>query len=183
MKLVKILNYSVVALAVFAITACSTTSKVKGSSLGANGLDDQSAQSYALKQNSGYTGQIRRNQDGEIMNSLTAPSDQTYYFAFDSNVLKLSDNDAVIAQANYLSAHPDVKVRLEGNTDNRGSREYNVGLGWRRDQSIAKLLEQHGVLASQIQMVSYGKEHPSVMGNNDYAWKLNRRVNLVYEAK
>ena len=88
---------------------------------------------------------------------------------------------ALMLQANYLVANPKATVRLEGNTDERGSREYNIGLGWRRDQSVARLLEQQGVSPDQIKMVSYGKERPVAFGHNEAAWKLNRTVNLVYE--
>ena len=59
--------------------------------------------------------------------------------------------------------------------------EYNIGLGWRRDQTVARILEQQGVKPSQIDMVSFGKEKPAVMGDNEQAWSLNRRVELVYE--
>lgn len=142
---------------------------------------DTDAQSYGAQQNAGYTGGVKRNEYGQIVNPMTAPTNQTYYFDYDSNALNSSDNQAVNIQADYLAAHPKAKIRLEGNTDNRGSREYNVGLGWRRDQSVAKVLEQHGVSADQIEMVSYGKEHPVANGNDENAWRLNRRVELVYK--
>ena len=85
-------------------------------------------------------------------------------------------------QANYLASHPNAKIRLEGNTDDRGTQEYNIGLGWRRDQSVARILQQQGVSPKQIQMVSYGKLRPAVPGENEKAWGLNRRVNMVYKA-
>ena len=59
-------------------------------------------------------------------------------------------------QSDYLVTHPNIKIRLEGNADARGSREYNIGLGWRRDQTVARLLEQQGVKPTQIDMVSFG---------------------------
>ena len=71
---------------------------------------------------------------------------------------------------------------MEGNTDDRGSREYNVGLGWRRAQAVQRYFVQQGVAVNQIQMLSFGKEHPAVVGDNDHAWSLNRRVNLIYKA-
>ncbi len=117
------------------------------------------------------------------MISQVGPTNQTYYFDFNSTQLSDEDLQSMKGQANYLTSHPKVKIRLEGNTDNRGSREYNVGLGWRRDQAVAQVLEQQGVQPSQIEMISYGKEHPAVAENNERAWRLNRRVNLVYEGK
>lgn len=139
-------------------------------------------EAYALQQNPVFSGEIKRNPNGEIINPLVAPANQTYYFAFDSNAVKSSDYEAILVQAKYLAAHPEVKIRLEGNTDSRGSREYNIALGWRRDQAVEKVLEQYGVSANQINMVSYGKERPALDENNNEAWALNRRVNLVYEA-
>ena len=120
---------------------------------------------------------------GQHINALRAPADQTYYFDFDSNAVHAADTRAMAIQANYLASHPRARIRLEGNTDNRGSREYNVGLGWRRAQSVQHFLLERGVRPAQIQMMSYGKEHPAVSGNTPTAWRLNRRVNLVYKVK
>lgn len=118
-----------------------------------------------------------------VSNSTKAPQNQTYYFSFNSSGLsRQADMAAVVAQANYLASHSEARIRLEGNTDDRGSREYNIGLGWRRDQTVERILLQHGAAKSQVKMVSYGKERPAVFGSNEGAWRLNRRVNLVYEA-
>lgn len=181
MKAVHYFKYVVVGIAAFGLVACTTPK----SKMAMDGMDQEQgtdAQSYALNQHSGYTGQVQRRENGEIINPLTAPANQTYYFMFNENAVKPSDYKAIQIQAAYLAAHPNAKIRLEGNADNRGSREYNIGLGWRRDQAVAKILEQNGVLPSQIDMVSYGKERPAVLGNTEYAWRLNRRVNLFYEA-
>lgn len=140
------------------------------------------AQSYAMQGQRAYQGQPQKGPDGEIINPLGAPASQTYYFGFNQSIVRPVDDKAVSIQANYLATHPTARVRLEGNTDNRGSREYNVGLGWRRDQAVARLFEQEGVAPKQIRMLSYGKEHPAIIGNTEGAWKLNRRVHLVYEA-
>ena len=140
------------------------------------------AQAYALAEGKGYQGQLKKDSEGRIISPLVAPANQTYYFDFDSTQLRSVDLGAIRIQANYLATHFTAKVLLEGNTDNRGSREYNIGLGWRRDQAVARILEQEGVAPKQIDMVSYGKERPAIMGNNENAWRLNRRVNLIYEA-
>lgn len=141
------------------------------------------AKNYAFQGNSRYTDQVERNPYGGVKNALVAPANQTYYFDLDSNIIATDDYEALAIQANYLASHPKAKIRLEGNTDNRGSREYNIALGWRRDQSVEKFLEQHGVMRSQIEEVSYGKERPAVEGNSEDAWHLNRRVELKYEVK
>jgi peptidoglycan-associated lipoprotein len=71
-------------------------------------------------------------------------------------------------------------VRLEGNTDERGSREYNIGLGERRAQSVRRALTLQGVTDAQITTVSYGEERPAVTGHTEEAWGRNRRVDIVY---
>jgi len=146
--------------------------------VGANTGNTGSAQSYAANTGASY----QQNAQGFKINAMQAPANQTYYFGFDQSTMRPQDLRALLVQAHYLSLHPNTKVRLEGNTDNRGSREYNVALGWRRDQAVARILEQQGVTPAQLDMISYGKERPAVVGNSQNAWALNRRVNLIYEA-
>ena len=141
------------------------------------------AQTYGLGQSASMGSSQAANGMARNVNRMVAPSDQTYYFAFDSNAVDPQYYAYVRLQADYLVAHPGARVRLQGNTDNRGSREYNIGLGWRRDQSVEQIMRQEGVPSSQIVMVSYGKEKPAVWGDSEAAWALNRRVNLVYEEK
>lgn len=119
----------------------------------------------------------------KIINAMVAPADQTYYFDYNASGMDTKDYPALKIQADYLITHPTARVRLEGNTDSRGSREYNITLGWRRDKSVDAQLLQYGVAPAQIVMVSYGKEKPAVDGIGAQVWALNRRVNLVYEAK
>ncbi len=174
MKMVKVMQLVGMSAAVALLSAC-THSKVAS--------DSSDTSAYGTGGDNGYQTTGTEGATGMHVNSLTAPSNQTYYFDFDSNTVHSSDSKAMTIQANYLAAHPKATIRLEGNTDNRGSREYNVGLGWRRDQAVARYFEQHGVSAQQIQMVSYGKEHPVAFGNSANAWSLNRRVDLVYKTK
>lgn len=166
---------------VLGLTACKNYTALTGAGTAATGIRD-SGRTYALVAQSSYHSQAVMNPRDRIINPLIAPTNQTYYFNFDSMTVRSIDLQAIHIQANYLIIHPKAKVRLEGNADNRGSREYNIGLGWRRDQAIVRILEQEGVAPSQLDVVSYGKEHPAVLGNNEYAWQLNRRVNLIYEA-
>jgi peptidoglycan-associated lipoprotein len=142
---------------------------------------DASGQTYGTGSGGDMSGS--NNVNGMVQNRMVAPSNQTYYFDFDQNTVLNSDMPYIKQQADYIATHPNAKVRLEGNTDDRGSREYNIGLGWRRDQAVARVMQLEGVKPSQIAMVSFGKEKPAVDGDNEQAWRLNRRVNLVYEAK
>ncbi len=184
MKLSVFAKQALLAISVLGLAACShDKAKQSASPYGKSAnAAEQGAQAYAANMNAQYGKKARRKSDGELINALKAPMNQTYYFDFNSNNVHDSDYQALTVQAIYLANHPNAKVRLEGNADNRGSREYNIALGWRRDQSVEALLEQQGVLKKQIDKMSYGKERPAVFGNNEYAWKLNRRVNLIYEA-
>ncbi|HUN26616.1 MAG TPA: peptidoglycan-associated lipoprotein Pal [Steroidobacteraceae bacterium] len=102
------------------------------------------------------------------------------YFDFDSSEIKGEGVDIVAAHAKYLAAHPTLHVRLEGNTDERGSREYNIGLGERRAQSVRQAMLLQGVSDAQITTVSYGAERPVDPGHDEAAWAKNRRVDIVY---
>jgi len=102
------------------------------------------------------------------------------YFDFDSAEIKGQGTDVVAAHAKYLASHARVRVRLEGHTDERGSREYNIGLGERRAQSVRRALLLQGAADAQISTVSYGEERPAVPGHDEAAWAKNRRVEIVY---
>lgn len=107
-------------------------------------------------------------------------STRIIYFAFDSDEIQSKYQDAIKAHAHYLAKHSKVHLRLEGNTDERGTREYNVALGERRAESVKKALELYGAKAGQITTISYGEERPAVLGHNKEAYAKNRRVELIY---
>jgi peptidoglycan-associated lipoprotein len=102
------------------------------------------------------------------------------YFDFDSSEIKGEGTDIVGAHAKYLANNPTARVRLEGHTDDRGSREYNIGLGERRAQSVRRALLLQGATEAQLSTVSYGAERPAVAGHDETAWAKNRRVEVVY---
>ncbi len=102
------------------------------------------------------------------------------YFDFDKSEIKPEFADVIAAHARNLTAHPNLRIRLEGNTDDRGTREYNIGLGERRAQAVRRALMLQGVTETQITTVSFGAERPAVQGDDEAAWAQNRRVNLVY---
>lgn len=178
MKLNKVAKLVVVVMAASSLLLLASCSKKPSANSESSGSGAEGSQTYGMNSGNGYG-----ENNGFHVNSLKAPSNQTYYFDLNSSDVHQSDMKALLIQSNYIAAHSGAKVRLEGNTDNRGSREYNIGLGWRRDQSVARVMEQQGVNAKQIQMVSYGKENPAVPGNNEHAWALNRRVNFIYKQK
>jgi len=102
------------------------------------------------------------------------------YFDFDKSDIKPEFAPIVQAHAKYLVAHPGAKLKLEGNTDERGTREYNIGLGERRAQAVRRALMLLGVQETQLTTVSFGAERPAVEGDDEAAWAKNRRVELVY---
>jgi peptidoglycan-associated lipoprotein len=108
-------------------------------------------------------------------------SRRVIYFDYDSAEIAPADEDTLLAHAAYLAANPAQYVTLEGHTDERGSREYNVALGDRRALSVQRILELNGVGGSQVSVVSYGEEKPAAEGHSEAAWRLNRRVEIVYQ--
>jgi len=102
------------------------------------------------------------------------------YFDFDSSEIKGEGPGVVAAHSRYLAANATVRVRLEGHTDERGSREYNIGLGERRAQAVRRALLLQGATETQLSTVSYGAERPAAAGSNEAAWAQNRRVEIVY---
>jgi peptidoglycan-associated lipoprotein len=102
------------------------------------------------------------------------------YFDFDKSEIKPEYAGIVTAAAHNLTANPKLKMKLEGNTDQRGTREYNIGLGERRAQAVRRALMLQGVAESQVTTVSFGSERPAAEGDDEAAWSKNRRVEVVY---
>jgi len=107
-------------------------------------------------------------------------SKRIVYFDFDKSDIRADSQSVVAAHAQYLSKNPSQKVRLEGHADERGSREYNIGLGERRAQAVRRALLLQGVAEAQLTTVSYGEERPASAGSDEQAYAQNRRVEIVY---
>ena len=105
------------------------------------------------------------------------------YFDFDKDEVKPEFQQIMQCHAKYLQDRPTAQMRLEGNTDERGTREYNLGLGERRGNAVSSALQANGGSASQISVISYGKEKPVCREHNEDCWSKNRRVNIVYTAE
>jgi peptidoglycan-associated lipoprotein len=105
------------------------------------------------------------------------------YFDFDQDTIKPEFQAAMACHAKYLRDRPSARISLEGNTDERGSREYNMGLGERRGNAVSSALQANGGGASQLNVVSYGEERPTCTESNEDCWGKNRRVEIVYTAK
>jgi peptidoglycan-associated lipoprotein len=108
-------------------------------------------------------------------------SKRTIYFEYDSSLVLEEFIVVLEAHANYLMSNPNQHITLEGHSDERGTREYNIALGEQRAKAVFKMLQLIGVMENQIDIVSYGEEKPAVQGHDDHALSLNRRVEIVYK--
>lgn len=105
---------------------------------------------------------------------------RSVYYALDAYAVEDADKPIVQAHAKYLSEHPNRKVRLEGNADERGSNEYNLALGQRRADGVKKMLILGGAKDAQIEASSYGEEKPKASGHDEASWSQNRRTDINY---
>ena len=102
------------------------------------------------------------------------------YFNFDRSEILPEFRDLLVAHGEYLSANGGARLRLEGHADERGTRDYNIGLGERRAQAVRRVFLLQGASSDQMGTVSYGEERPAVIGSNEESYQLNRRVEMVY---
>ena len=115
-------------------------------------------------------------------NSLIS-TQRSVYFDFDQFVVRASDASVLARQGQYLASKPNVVVRLEGHADERGGREYNLALGQKRAEAVARALKVYGVSDKQAEPVSFGSEKPRAEGHDEAAWSQNRRVDIAYPNK
>lgn len=126
-----------------------------------------------IQGNGGFVGDPLQDPD-----SLLAK--RVVYFDFDKSEIKSETREIIEAHAQYLSANPSVRIVVEGHCDERGTREYNLGLGERRGKAVQQVMSLLGVSSSQVEVVSYGEERPAAMGHEEDAWAMNRRVEFLY---
>jgi len=155
---------------------------VEDRSPGATGTQSQGVESK------GVTGvDLTGGQKGAGSNPLTDPSNvlskRSIYYDFDKFDVKDEYKPIIEAHAAYLRDHPDTKVLIQGNTDERGSREYNVALGQRRADGVKKLLLLLGAKEDQVEAVSLGEEKPKAQGTDEEAYAQNRRCDILYKGE
>ncbi|VTU20077.1 Peptidoglycan-associated lipoprotein precursor [Variovorax sp. SRS16] len=102
------------------------------------------------------------------------------YFDFDSYTIKPEFQQLIDAHARFLKANPQRHVSIEGHTDERGGREYNLALGQKRSEAVRRALDLLGVSDNQVEAVSFGKEKPAVQGTGEEVWAQNRRAEISY---
>ena len=122
-----------------------------------------------------------------VGNPLTDPNNilsrRSVYFDYDSNVVKDEFRNLIQAHTKYLIDNTNARVRLEGNTDERGSREYNLALGQRRADAVKKIMVVLGVPEARLETIGFGEEKPKALGHDESAWSQNRRTDIVYQGE
>jgi len=111
---------------------------------------------------------------------VPAPQARSVYFDLDRYTVRTDGQPVVRAHSEFLNKNRNQHVLLQGNTDERGTAEYNLALGQRRSEAVKNAMSALGVNTSQIEAVSFGKEKPKAIGSNEAAWAENRRVDFVY---
>jgi peptidoglycan-associated lipoprotein len=174
MKLTHALSVAVLA---FAVAACTKPTTTKPSEPAAP-TQEEGATTSGIAQPSTPSGTSTLTAQQQALAQIKAKN--VVYFDYDSSEIPQEYLSVVSANAAYLVKYPTARVRIEGNTDERGSREYNIGLGERRAQVVRKALLAQGVADAQLTTVSYGEERPAVEGHDEAAYAQNRRVEFVY---
>ncbi|NNC22956.1 peptidoglycan-associated lipoprotein Pal [Salinisphaera sp. USBA-960] len=183
-----VLKTGLVAAAITALAGCAS-----GGGPGPSGGADQnpagsgqaaSGQSHAQGQGDKTVARGLRGIPSEDRAKFKDPdsplSTRTLYFKFDRSSVKSKYAKVIRAHAQYLAKHPEVHMRVEGHTDPRGTREYNIALGSRRAKSVTQALTMSNAKSSQISTLSFGEERPAVMGDTKSDYAKDRRVVLVY---
>lgn len=160
--------------------ACATLA-LAAVATGCSSTGDKNANgsAEAVKPTTTSQGSAAAAPSGKTSVTTPASTQSIVYFDFDSSDLKPESQVVVAAWAKYLTANPTAKAQLQGNTDERGTREYNLALGERRSAAVSSALQSAGVAASQVELTSNGEEKPVALGHDEASWSQNRRVEIV----
>jgi len=172
-------NLAVVVLATLAITACSTVSKVTTAETPSQEATANNGQPPGAETSTIRSADV---DSSNLAAQLDEMNRQSVYFDFGDTVIKPEYRELIQKQAEFMKAHANAVVTLEGNADERGSSEYNLALGDRRANAVRNALELIGVPDSQIKTVSLGEEHPRLTCHEEQCWKENRRTDFVGKA-
>ncbi|NMP32615.1 peptidoglycan-associated lipoprotein Pal [Thalassotalea sp. M1531] len=183
MRLNKVMKSLAVALPLFVLGACSSSSDTDGQSQ----VDTNAAAEAAAQQEAERNAQaLAAKREAEIIEQQKQAemdklrSEHIVYFDFDVSTLSGQFSAMLDAHAKFLNENSSVKVLIEGHADERGTPEYNIALGERRAKAVVTYLENMGVSPSQLSVVSYGEEKPMVKDRTEAAFAKNRRAVLVY---
>lgn len=164
-----------------ALSGCGLFGKKDSRSTGAgpNDVIGYNGTNGAPQNGTGNPVEVGGNTGGRFDAAAAGVSGTTVYFEFDSYALNSAGMSLASEFGKYLSANPAARLRLEGHADERGTREYNIGLGERRARAVQEALVNSGASASQLSILSYGEERPVNPEHTEDAWAQNRRVEIV----
>ena len=163
---------------VLALSACSGKKVKPGAGSGGEAIGGDSAQTSGANSDSASSGGLGGSGASGPPGALG--SQRVIYFEFDSSEIRSEFVDVIAAHGRFLAGNASIRVRLEGHSDERGTREYNIGLAERRAQTVKRALGLQGVQDAQVATVSYGEERPAAVGSDENAYSKNRRVEIVY---
>ncbi|MCL6556375.1 MAG: peptidoglycan-associated lipoprotein Pal [Burkholderiales bacterium] len=146
-------------------------------------VEDRAAQPAAKAEGSATPLAPAASQVNPLRDPNNILSKRSIYFDYDSDAIKPEYKPLIEAHAKYLTEHRSAKVFLQGNADERGSREYNLALGQRRADAVRKMMSVLGVDEKQMESVSFGEEKPRATCHDESCWSQNRRVDIVYEGE
>jgi peptidoglycan-associated lipoprotein len=153
--------------------AAETPKNTTTETVSTQGTDDGSVSTVTNSNSSSLDG-MSESELAQLLNQ------KEFFFAYDSFTVDSKSEMAILAHARFLNKTPSASVRLEGHTDERGTREYNLALGERRAKSVSQILLGGGARSSQIEVITYGEEKPKAQGTDEGAYAQNRRVDIEY---
>jgi len=164
------------------LAACASTPKTDSSQVS---QPKEAANSSTATANTGVIGKndpvsSASSESSNFAAEMQALQNQSVYFDFDRYIVKPEFRDVIQQHAKFIKENKNIIVTLEGNADERGSNEYNLALGNKRANAIRKSLEQLGVSATQIKIVSLGEEKPRLQCHEESCWKENRRNDFIH---
>jgi len=180
---IKLMRYFIVLSVVVTLAGCNLGPLKKRGGKSADTTTEIQDQENKFTDNEDSTAKFSSGESMDVssLNDPNSPlSQRVLYFDLDSSQIKDEDREIVTVHAEFLAAHSDITIVLEGHADERGSREYNIALGEKRAKAVKQLMTLQGVTENQIQVISFGEERPVALGHDASAWNLNRRVEILY---
>ena len=167
------------AIAVLTLAACSTTKLAETADVTGKAVAAAPASPAPAPAKSAVAAVVADHLNPSSMIS----KERSVFFDFDQFVIKANDGPLIERQGKYLASKQNLAIRVEGNADERGGREYNLALGQKRADAVVRALKVYGVGEKQLEAVSLGSEKPAMQGHDEVVWAQNRRVDLAYPNK
>ena len=171
------------AIAVLALAACSTTKLAETADVTGKAVAAAPASPAPAPAPAPAKSAVAAVVADHLNPSSLISKERSVFFDFDQFVIKANDGPLIERQGKYLASKQNLAIRVEGNADERGGREYNLALGQKRADAVVRALKVYGVGEKQLEAVSLGSEKPAMQGHDEVVWAQNRRVDLAYPNK